>query len=606
MCGLLIVSSAEEIEGLLPNLEISLNLLSHRGPDNISFWNNETIFLGHARLAIVGTGPEGNQPFFYENLAMVYNGEVFNYIELREELAQLGYRFDTTSDTEVVIKAFHCFGVDCFSRFNGMWALGIYDSDSGVTTICRDRFSQKPLFYSRDGSRLVVASEVQAIANIVKMTPDFPTIKSFLEEGDFDVGGHTFFEGISEFPSAYFVKFKGGEEIERRRYWNYPSEKVIDKYSADKFLSILEDAVAIRMRTDVDYCVLLSGGIDSTIVTGIMRKLIPNAKITAFTFSSQDALDESSYAQAIATALEIDLKICNIETSEAVYIQRLRRLVRHLGRGHSSPAVVSVDMLYENLSSEKFKVALDGQGADELLAGYKHYHFHLLFDNIRNRNWRQIGPLVIDLFREGIGNVLAMTLRSALPSWARRILRIIYGYDRLFSSGIESKSEDSPLWEQASAPRSYGYLDRYLYKQHATGLRNLLYYGDIVSMASSVENRSPFMDHRLVELSFRANNNLKVSDGINKFVLRKHPVFKQLKSFLDRRKIGFDTPIPVNVKAKMIADLMVSPILGWPIFNKEVIDSFLGSSDVLNPKFERLLFRIYQVHLWQHEFQIKT
>ena len=182
MCGIILATSSSGIEDIIPSLKSALNSLNHRGPDNASYLYDHNIFLGHTRLAIIGLDSASNQPFSYENLSLIYNGEVFNYIEIRENLQNKGYIFETESDTEVVLKAFHCFGTDCFNLFNGMWALAIHDKKNNELIVSRDRFGQKSLFYTLINDKLVFASELHAIALVHRSKPNYSEIKSFIQE----------------------------------------------------------------------------------------------------------------------------------------------------------------------------------------------------------------------------------------------------------------------------------------------------------------------------------------------------------------------------------------------------------------------------------------
>lgn len=603
MCGILIAALPELPPGLESRLRDALVVLAHRGPDNMAHWADRGAFLGHTRLSIVGTGSNANQPYFFQNLVLSYNGEVFNYIELRRDLIAQGYAFDTESDTEVVIKAYHRYGSQCFDMFNGMWALAIYDRTTCELVLCRDRFGQKPLFFAQRGDALYAASELQALAGLVDIEPNFAAIEAFLKEGDFGAAGNTFFDGVFEFPAACYARILHGRIVDCRRYWRYPEPGTPRSTSQAAFDHLLDDAVSLRLRTDVDYCLLLSGGCDSTIVAGITRELIgPGARLSAFTFSSGDKDDESRYAAEVARDLDVGLHLCKPHVVAEEYVARLRRLVRHLGRGHSSPAVVSIDQLYERLRDCGYKVALDGQGADELLGGYKHYQFHLLLDLIRRREWRQIPALLSDLRSEGILGVMLMAMRNSLPLPQRKWLRMVYGYERLFSSSGHRQLRRHPLSSPEPPYRGGGSLERYLHKLHSVGLRNLLYYGDIVAMANSVENRSPFMDHRLVEMSFSSDFRLKCDRGRDKAALRSNRVYQRFEGVLERKKVGFAAPAAPVVNRHMVAELQASPILAWPIFDRERIARFLGSGAAARDKYARFLFRLFQVHLWQQEF----
>lgn len=607
MCGILAYYDASDVTERAVGLQSCLDFLAHRGPDNTSVWHDDHILLGHTRLSILDAGEAAHQPYRFGNLILSYNGEIFNFVELRDELAAIGYTFDTTSDTEIVIKAFDAYGVDCFAKFNGMWAIAVYDASSGELVVSRDRFGQKPLFFglnAADGN-LMFASELQAFEGIKRHRPNFAAIASFLREGTFDVSGATFFEGIFEFPPACYARYTNGEMDACEKYWDYPDEGGLPASDAPTFHALLKDAVALRLRTDVDYCLLLSGGCDSTIIGGIVRDLVGAEKpVLALTFASGDADDESAIATDIAAKLGMEQVVCPQYLAEVEYFDRLAELVRHLGRGHSSPAIVSVSRLYEAVSECGHKVALDGQGADELLAGYKHYHYHLLLDLLRHLRFSEIPAVIKDLFAEGFIGVTLMSIRNSAPAFIQSLMRSVYGYEKFLAGGQKGRTAHNPLkrfWTTRRTKR--GLLNGYLLKQHQAGLRNLLYYGDVVAMYSSVENRSPFMDHRLVELSFSAGVDLKVKGGRDKAVLRAHPCYRQFQKQLDRKKVGFNTPISEKFKKRMIEDLKRSDIVDWPVFKHRHLRAFLEDERAFREKYERFLFRLYQVHLWQQQFE---
>jgi asparagine synthase (glutamine-hydrolysing) len=604
MCGILVGFGQDVVSPKYTKLNNGLSKLDHRGPDNKSYFTEHKVYLGHTRLSIIDTGASANQPYRYGHLIMVYNGEVFNYLELRQILEERGYTFETHSDTEVIIKSFHCFGTDCFAQFNGMWALAIYDLEKKELIVSRDRFGQKPLFITRHQETIYAASEPQALTEIVPVKPNFAAIASFLKEADFNVGGNTFFQDIFEFPVASYLRISSDGSMNTHAYWSYPDKIVQPDITTGEFHSLLEDAVALRLRSDVDYSLLLSGGCDSTLIAGITRKLIGDrVSLSAFNYASRDEYDESRFAQEVADKLNIDLFICEQEKSTEAFIQTLKILVRHLGRGHGSPAIMSVNYLYKVLSQQGFKVTLDGQGADELLAGYSHYHFHLLLELIGQKEGHQIIEAIKDLKRIGFRKVLPLSLRLSLPPFWKQLLRRVYGYEHFFSQKSVLKLQEPLLKEVISVPKNQSPLNKYLITQHISGLKNLLYYGDIVAMVNSVENRSPFMDYRLVDAVFSGSFRLKVENGRNKAVLKKHPVYIKFYDILEREKIGFASYLSTSIKEKFIEDLQESSILDWPIFNKKALLLFLSNKKLaLSKKYEPFLFRIYQIHLWTLEF----
>lgn len=603
MCG---IFAAYSPSGKLPNnaaLNAAVSSVSHRGPDAIGFFRDDSCYLGHTRLAIVGLEAKSNQPFHFESLSIVYNGEVYNFLELREELRKFGYSFDTNSDTEVIIKAFHCWGHSCFSKFNGMWAMVIYNRSDNTLTVSRDRFGQKPLFLTRKGGVIFFASEFHQLVEFSDREIDFGLIQRFLREGMYESHGRTFMTGVEEFPKAHTVVFNNSLQPIGEQYWHYWNGEVkpVTQESLEEFRSILEDAVRVRLRSDVPYSLMLSGGVDSTIIAAIVRKFVGSEKsIKAFTYSSVDQDDESEYAKHIADELNLDLTTRTQSNFAEEYLSRLRALVYNMGRGHSSPAIVSLDCLQESVNQAGIKIAIDGQGADELLAGYPTYHPVLLWHYLLSGQFAQLPGLARDAFKNGSLNSLLVFARNMLPESLKKFGRRLYGYERFFSE-IPDRQHSLIIPRAEINTMNPDRLNRYLNWQHDLGLSNLLFYGDIVSMRNSVENRSPFMDYRLIDFSFRHSAALKVDHGRNKRVLRTLPYYKQFRRMLERKKIGFASAIKPQTKRKMILELSNSQILKWPIFSRE-LERCLQGELFMSSKYERILFRLIQVHLWEQLF----
>lgn len=580
----------------------AIAIAGHRGPDNIGHFVDDNCFMGHSRLAILDLDKSSNQPFRYGDLVLTFNGEVFNYEDLRTELQNLGHVFRTQSDTEVVIAAYAQWGVECFSRFNGMWALAIYDSTKSELVVSRDRFGQKPLFMSKSDSGVYFASEFQQLSTLVDKDIDYGLIQMFLKEGTYEGEGRTFLRTIQEFPKAHYLRITRKGEWESRAYWNYWSGEVAttEEVTVSKFSDLLSDAVRLRLRSDVPFGLLVSGGVDSTLIASYARQHIGKGRaIPAFAFSSNDAYDERVFAEAVSDRLDLELHVSHQEQNPSDYKARLAVLVRHLGRGHSSPAIVSIDYLYESVAKKGVRVALDGQGADELLAGYKNYFALVIPWYVVRGQFRQAWLAFLDQLHFGFIASVLLFLRNKLPPSFRKIMRLVYGYELLFRKYLEVKT---PRWVSVKpATKNANLLNRYLIWHHNLGLENLLYYGDIVAMRYSIENRSPFMDHRLVDFAFSHDDKLKLKDAIDKYALRMSVAYQEFRDVLERDKVGFSSDILPETKRSMIADLRESQILEWPIFSSQM-RKFINSEAPMQYKFERFLFRLYQVHLWNGIF----
>jgi asparagine synthase (glutamine-hydrolysing) len=604
MCGIFVAfnpGGTTSIESV--KLTNAIESVKHRGPDNIGEFRDSFCFLGHARLSIIDLNASSDQPFKFKNLQMTYNGEVFNFEELRADLELLGRSFSTNSDTEVVLQAYDEWGVDCFERFNGMWALAIYDTNSHELLVSRDRFGQKPLFLAKYGDDVFFASEFQQLVPFVEKVVDFGLIQLFLKEGAYENQGCTFMRTIQEFPKAHYLKISSSGVWESRAYWRYWSGEITEttSESIEVFSELLSDATNLRLKSDVPFGVLVSGGVDSTLVAHYARCHSGKAsEIHAFSYSSEDQFDERCYAERVANMLNLNLHVSTQDASASAYTDRLKHIVKHLGRGHSSPAIVSIDYLYEAVAKCGIRVAIDGQGADELLAGYKTYFMLVIPWYLARGRFKQAFLALRDQKNFGFIASIILYFRSVFPPSLRKIMRMLYGYEKLFKSFRQVPVERLVKVNQRNSENS-NLLNRYLIKQHNAGLENLIYYGDIVSMMNGVENRSPFMDHRLVEYSFKHDDELKLFDAVDKYALRRSQPYFEYEDILERSKLGFPSAILPETKIYMANELKNSPILCWPIFNKRII-KFASSEDILSEKYERLLFRLYQVHLWNEIF----
>ena len=609
MCGIFAVFESSGLKNKDKKKYVeSINAVQHRGPDNIDYFMDDFCFLGHSRLSIIDLESSSNQPFIDNNLCLIFNGEIFNYLELKEELKKVGHIFHTFSDTEVVIKSYKEWGRDCLKKFNGMWSFIIYDKIKKSLFVSRDRFGQKPLFIARSGESYIFASEIHQIQKYKKYDKNFYLIQKFLREGGYENNGETFFIGINEFPIANSLYLKADEKI-FNKYWDYPSGKV--KPTLPKtilsFKTLLEDAIKIRLRSDVGIGLTFSGGVDSTIIASIIDKMNLSKHVTSYTYESDDLENEEPYARSIANELNLKYKTCKQDINPREYIAKLRNLVFKLGRGHSSPAIVSIDYLYADAKKNKDKVVLDGQGADELLGGYRQYLIQLIFSQVFNLKIKKAFQSFLEIFNQWkkVGQnplmVFIMFFRDNSSKRFKHLMRFIYGYEKFFKTYKRDPIPKLLFDVVKNDNKNENAVNRHLINQHRKGLVNLLYYGDIVAMNNSIENRSPFLDHRLVEFSFNHDEELKINEGVDKRALRDLEYYTRFKKQLERKKVGFSSNIRLKTKIQMQKALLNSPILSWPIFSKN-IGKKLAMDEMLSMKYERILFRFFQVHLWNEIF----
>ena len=374
MCGIVAVIGAPMFAPV--QLEAALSLLNHRGPDGGGHWSDDGVWLGHRRLAIIDLSDAGIQPMHVgDAVAITFNGEIYNYIELRKELESKGHRFWTETDTEVLLHAYLEWGVECLERLNGMWAFVIWDKRRSQAFIARDRFGVKPLYYSCSRDRVVVASEPKAILDLEpsRRIVDQSTLFSLLAYRAMDITERTFYQGISSMPPGHYALVTPTDcTLRPRPFWNLPipdEERDDLDEVADEVGGILEDAVRLRYRSDVPVGLTLSGGIDSTAILEAATKFRPD--IVAFTsvYDETAAVDERAWAKR-AVARHPNVLLHEVDAAGEDWLKTLNEVVWHMDGPGTSPAVFPLWEVMKAARKSGVTVLLEGQGADEMFGGY--------------------------------------------------------------------------------------------------------------------------------------------------------------------------------------------------------------------------------------------
>ena len=504
----------------------ALDAIAHRGPDarGVHISPDRSFALGHVRLSVIDTSAAANQPFWSEcgRHVLVFNGEIYNYVELAAELRELGAQFRTSSDTEVLLQALMRWGADAVPRLNGMWGFVYGNLGSGQFIVSRDRWGVKPLHMARHGGHVVLCSEAKGIVAYMGAAPepDLDSIGLYLKYG---VGGEhsrTWHQGIERFPVASSAVFAPGGRtasgLEPRPYWSYPTSRVRmeDRDASDRLLELLTDAVRIRLRSDVPVGLSLSGGLDSTSIAWITSQRCERTLETFTAWYEPRERSELPAAERIASLYgHRSTAIPQSDPAETVSV--LEDCVHYLDCGHLSTAIVPYMQLCR-AARRHVTVMLEGQGADELLAGYPPFSLYAAIDRLgaahlgqavqaARQYVRQLGPLraVLELVRHAS--------RRVHLAQGRR-----WGANRLLGpAALGSHDVQFP-----SITLSTGNLARELELSHRTCLTNLLQYGDAMSMSVNLETRCPFLDYRLVELCFGMSTDLIYRSGWTKWVLR--------------------------------------------------------------------------------------
>lgn len=555
MCGIagIVALRGNQVEP--ESLHCLMDYIAHRGPDGAGTWFNtdHSVALGHRRLAIIDPGEGGHQPMTSSDgrHVMVYNGEVYNFIELRRELEASGVNFRSESDTEVILAAWQAWGEAMLLRFNGMWALAIFDTETDELFLARDRFGIKPLLYAAMPERFVFASEMRALmrSGLIPNTLDTEVARRLLLD-PFGIEGstRTLFNQVQRLQGGHCMWLREGR-IQIKRWWttasHLPPVPQGEQDRADQFGSLFRDAVALRMRSDVPIGTCLSGGFDSSAVLCTMASLEQSgmgprsaqAWRHAFVASFPGmANDERSEAETAAAWAGVTPTILEIGRNDA--LEDIDRILDDLDDVYIS-LPTAVWLIYRQLHQHKVLVSLDGHGADELMGGYRQggqsWAFHL-------RNFIAGVMSSHPILAQGGDMMRAATLKRKGQFFLR--------------GGMADLPPILPVVGDGDAlPDSWGGLNRRLYRMfHGTVLPTILRNFDRLSMAHGVEVRMPFMDWRLVVYAMALPDASKSADGYSKWVARRAMADKMPESIrMGKRKVGFNSPMPEWLNGPLVA-----------------------------------------------------
>ena len=545
MCGI-----AGAIGPVLPDesrIAATLAIMLNRGPDAAAAFygklGGHSVALLHTRLSIVDLDPRANQPFVDGNLALVFNGEIYNHREIRRELEALGERFRTRSDTEVVLKAYRHWGADCVDRFEGMWALALLDPDRNTLWLSRDRFGEKPLFTWRIGETLYFASEIKAIATLAGHQPqiDYQQIRRYLVDGykSLNKGRRSFFRNVVPFPAACSVHLTSPDMPAPERYWTlrYAPHPMSAEDAVAGVRERLDRALRLRLRADVPVAFCLSGGIDSATLASLAVKEMDHDVHAFSIIDSDERYDESENIGHVIDDLGCDSHLTR--TNPAGFFDRLGRLVAY----HDAPvATISYyvhSFLSEAIAEAGYRVALSGTGADEIFTGYYDHYSMWLAEMAPRSDFETL----VDDWRGSYGaHVKNPLLRDPMTfvNTPNQRSHIYSDHDRFAAMMVEPYGEE--FSEEDYSPNLLR--RRMMNELFHEVVPVILAEDDLNSMTVSVENRSPYLDRELVEFAYTVPAEHLIGDGYPKWLLRSagNGVLVD-KVRMDRRKRGFNASI---------------------------------------------------------------
>lgn len=626
MCGIACIMrlSQDSYPNLKMHLQVMNDLQSHRGPDGEGIWTHQKghVGFGHRRLSIIDLSSAGSQPMT-DHLGnwVVFNGEIYNYIELRKELGVENFR--TQSDTEVILVAYQKFGFDCVNHFRGMFSFALWDENKRLLFCARDRFGIKPFYYSIVGNVLYAASEAKALLPFVdKIETDIEGFKDYLTF-QFCLEGKTLFKGIQELLPGHILVAMDGK-VESRRYWEvyYTLDwDHTDKYFEERTRELLTESVNYHVRSDVPIGAYVSGGLDSSTVASLASGHSLGSFL-GFTgkFAYAAEYDESSYARDLAKWSGFDLYEIDITAQD--FIDNIQRVIYHLDFPVAGPGSFPQYMV-SRLAGKHRKVLLGGQGGDEIFGGYTRYLIAYFEQCLKGAIDGTMGSgNFVVTYESIIPNLVSLSNYKPLLSrfWSEGLFEDLdQRYFRLVNRAPDMK--DEIRWEYLdgySAFQSFkkifngqnvgkqSYFDLMTHFDFKTLLPALLQVEDRVSMAHGLESRVPLLDHVLVETMATVPSNIKFKDGRMKhlFNVVARPFLPE--SIIKRKdKMGF--PVPLNDWLKNeLHDFAVDVFSTSKALSRDLVDNRIVVNELeKESKFGRKIWGLLSLELWQQEFHDK-
>ena len=618
MCGL---AGMYNFRSLAPAdraaVERMTKVLVHRGPDDEGFYFEHAIGLGHRRLSILDLSERGHQPMRTADgrFVIAYNGEVYNYLEIRKELEADGYRFRTETDTEVILALYAQKGLECLQYLNGMFALAIWDSAERTLFLARDRVGIKPLYYAETADGIVFASEIKALLASKRVSPQVVTahIDTYLAFG-YVPGAETLFQGVRKVLPGQCLKISP-QGIKSASYWDLqyaPNHRRNPEETAEGLQELLLDAMRIHLRSDVPVGVFLSGGLDSSATVALLAEAgIHNLKTFSVAYPGGAQYDETPYARLVADRFQTNHHVLYMDPNQ--FLDCIPHFVWYMDEPVAEAPALGF-YLIAKLLREHVTVALSGEGSDELFAGYAVYRY---------MRW-------LEIYRklpEGIRSLLEPILDVAGTEKTRKYLRLarqpletryrgVSNYDlsykeTLYTDDFRAAAAAHPTPDLLASyyAKTHGQdvLTRMLYADLKTWLvDDLLIKADRMTMANSVELRVPFLDHRVVEYAATIPSSMKLRRGVVKWILKRAMKDRLPREILTRKKVGFPTPLAFMLQRDLsgyLRDLLLSPkCVNRQYFKRQAVERLIEENTSKKKDHHRLLWQLVVLEEWHRQF----
>tara|TARA_X000000950_G_scaffold288880_1_gene408073 strand:+ start:7780 stop:9612 length:1833 start_codon:yes stop_codon:yes gene_type:complete len=602
MCGIAGYIGSPELYPKKNNINKCKNLMLRRGPDNFNlkeFKNKKNLFLFmHSRLSIIDPLKKSNQPMEDERGILTFNGEIYNYLELKKNLENIGCKFKTNSDTEVLLKMLNFYGSKALNLLDGMWAFAYYNKKTKETFLSRDRFGEKPLYILRLKNNFFFGSNINYLLSLSQIKPDikFDKIENYLNFGfrSIDLNNSTFFENIYNLKANSFIKISE-KNITKSNFWNFRKIKINKKITFQDSVELLKttfsDSLKKRLRSDFPIACLLSGGIDSNSIVSFSKKKF-DLDMNCYSIKSKD-YDYNETNLIDETVKKLNLKHSYVFQDKNFSYDSISKIIEDGAYPVSSITFLLYYFLNQHINKNKIRVLMSGIGSDELFAGYYTHQMYYLYENKKKKLFKKIHK---DWFRYIKPLVRNKNLKdfNYYSQSIKKVSHVLAANDIQFSNMLKKKGRF--LFDEKK------YFKNFFKNQLANDLflhivPPQLRDSDQISMYFGIENRSPFLSKDLFELAYSLNNNFLIQKGYGKFVLREAMRKTVSDKILDdRNKVGFNMNINsiFNTKSKQFKDqLFQNNRLNKIINEKKIIE--VSNKEKVNNQESHMLFSILNV-----------
>jgi asparagine synthase (glutamine-hydrolysing) len=612
--------------------ESILNVISHRGPDDFGDFCEKEVYLGHRRLSIVDLSATGHQPMqsFNEKHVIVFNGEIYNHLEIKKDLIEKGYTFNGGSDTETLLNGFIEYGTEILKKLNGIFAFAIYSKDDDSIFIARDHFGVKPIYYYYDGFNLCFSSELKAIIKQKEINKDldFSALSKYINYL-YSPDETTPFKSIKKLEAGHFISYKiNSNNFKLNKYYDIPFNGIVSNSGLSKLTKELDQhlvkAVERQLMSDVPIGFFLSGGLDSSLIAAIAQKLSPDKSIECFTIdygsdklNNEGFVDDLFYAKLISQKLNFKL---NIVKAEIDIVKDFDKMIWHLDEPQADPAPLNVLNICYAAKQKGIKVLLGGTAGDDIFSGYRRHqalNYEKYIDILPKQIWTFFNKISSNLdvsrpLNRRLRKFLNETNKSKLDRMAGYFAWLPYTHNlNLFTKTIQNQLNYHPsrilLDLLKNIPNETSDLNKMLYWEVKTFLMgHNLNYTDKMSMAVGVEARVPFLDLDLVNFSTTIPVEFKMKGDVTKYILKKVAEKYLPKEIIYRPKSGFGAPIrkwiTVDLDDMIKERLAPDVIIARGIFDEKAVWRLINDNKAGKIDASYTIWSLLAIESWMQQF----